>query len=137
MQNIITKGSTAHWVFSLYERRTEEDSDQLFHLTNPTTNEEKTFINNTNLSDDKRRYDKFLIEETDPMNEDLLSGKIDLGLEGDWRYEIYEQPKGSTSINVDSAYDNILERGFIKVVGATEDTTKRYDPEDDTKSSYK
>ena len=63
----------------------------------------------TNTSSYTRRYDSFVVTESD--TESRLTGTLKLNA-GDWHYKIYEQSTASLTVGPN---DNLLEDGVCKV----------------------
>lgn len=133
MQNIIQKGQTNTLYFSLWERRLSGDTGQLFVFYTPTKENEITTVQNNNLSDNTRRYDKFKITESN--NPNPTAATVNFPVVGEWRYKIYEQVSGSTNLDIDKTSGNVLESGFIHVEGTGTTTDQSFLTDEDNRNN--
>lgn len=140
MQNKLKHNDTKSLILTLREKRNNFDTGQLFKLMDPASDWSKTFVQNTNLTNDKNRYDEFEVTVTGSTSEDRTNGIIHIPKEiGDLRYEVYEQTSGSTNLDVSATTENKLESGYIKLendgyTGIT--STKQYDEPSDSDKTY-
>jgi hypothetical protein len=87
----ITRGQANTVYVTVTELMTLTNPYILFKFTKESTNEINTVLV-TNSSSYTRRYDKFVITESD--TEDRLNGTLTLN-GGEWHYEIYELSSAS------------------------------------------
>jgi hypothetical protein len=115
---LILRKNTANTVIvTVTEATTIDNAKYLFDFLNVTSNT-KAYCIATNISNQKQRYDKFIItEKTNPNN---LIGEIALEHEGDYYYKIYEQ---SSSTNLDPTGLKLVEQGIAKIYNSEQQTT--------------
>ncbi len=122
------------------EKSTLPNPIYLFKFTNQTSNVAYWFISE-DTSQFKERYNKFVLIEGDYFTPlDSLEGKIEIGLQGLYDYEVYQTTLLDIS-TLDSAEDAInyidktVEVGLVDVVFAAENITK-YQVETETNIVY-
>ena len=122
------------------EKSTLPNPIYLFKFVNQTSNVAYWFISE-DTSQFKERYNKFVLIEGDYFTLlDSLEGKIEIGLQGLYDYEIYQTTLLDIS-TLDSAIDAIpfidktVEVGLVDVVFAAENITK-YQVETETNIVY-
>jgi hypothetical protein len=125
---------------TLTEKSTLPNPIYLFKFTNQTSNVAYWFISE-DTSQFKERYNKFVLIEGDYFTPlDSLEGKIEIGLQGLYDYEVYQTTLLDIS-TLDSAIDAIpfidktVEVGLVDVVFAAENITK-YQVETETNIVY-
>lgn len=83
----------------------------LFHFKSKFNPSEERFFNAANISQNRIRFDEFLITESN--SPDYNNGEVDL-FTGEWKYAIYES-SGST-LNISGTTGNILETDMVIVI---------------------
>jgi hypothetical protein len=136
----ILKNNTNIITVTLTEKSTLPNPIYLFKFVNQTSNVAYWFISE-DTSQFKERYNKFVLIEGDYFTLlDSLEGKIEIGLQGLYDYEIYQTTLLDIS-TLDSAIDAIpfidktVEVGLVDVVFAAENITK-YQVETETNIVY-
>jgi hypothetical protein len=136
----ILKNNTNIITVTLTEKSTLPNPIYLFKFVNQTSNVAYWFIA-SDTSQFKERYNKFVLIEGDYFTPlDSLEGKIEIGLQGLYDYEIYQTTLLDIS-TLDSAIDAIpfidktVEVGLVDVVFAAENITK-YQVETETNIVY-
>jgi hypothetical protein len=136
----ILKNNTNIITVTLTEKSTLPNPIYLFKFVNQTSNVSYWFISE-DTSQFKERYNKFVLIEGDYFTPlDSLEGKIEIGLQGLYDYEIYQTTLLDIS-TLDSAEDAIpfidktVEVGLVDVVFAAENITK-YQVETETNIVY-
>jgi hypothetical protein len=136
----ILKNNTNIITVTLTEKSTLPNPIYLFKFTNQTSNVAYWFISE-DTSQFKERYNKFVLIEGDYFTPlDSLEGKIEIGLQGLYDYEVYQTTLLDIS-TLDSAEDAInyidktVEVGLVDVVFAAENITK-YQVETETNIVY-
>ena len=104
---------------TLTEKVTLSSPVFLFEFTNDMSLSTSYYFIAADTSTETQRYNLFTIIEggNDPQN-----GNITLGLEGFYKYNIYEQVTGST--NLDPTGLTLVESGKMRLGGATQTFTK-------------
>lgn len=101
----------------------------LFELINDNTKFAKVFTA-ADISTNICRYNEFLIEVTDGA-EDLLTGVIDLNINGYYSYNIY-QMADPTNLDI-SLTSGVVETGKVYLQGDKKPITSSYTDNDDNK----
>lgn len=131
------KNSTNNVVVTLTENSTVTNPIYLFMFTNQTSNVPYYFIS-TDTSSYKTRYNKFSVVEKLAAN--TLNGEVTLGLNGFYKYTVYQTSLSNTS-GLTTAADavpyitKIVEVGVVDVVLDAQTTTE-YDVQDETNIIY-
>lgn len=116
----LTKDTTnSNIALTLTEKVTISNPVFLFEFINDVSLSTKYYVISADTSTETQRYNLFEIVEgvDDPTN-----GSVILGLEGFYKYNVYEQATGST--NLDPTGLTVVESGKMKLLGDNQTFTK-------------
>lgn len=108
---VIEKGKTNTVIMTVSERSTLSSPFYLFHFKSKFNTSEERFFNAVNISQNRIRFDEFVITENDLPNYNL--GEVNL-FTGEWTYCIYES-SGAT-LDISGTTGNILETDMAIVI---------------------
>lgn len=110
MANLIIKMNTANNIILTLNERVDIDNPfYLFHFISKFNKNQERLFYAENISNNKIRYDEFLIKEE--KTPDTLNGEINL-YTGEWKYNIYQTDKQDYDIeNL-----KLLETGLLIVI---------------------
>lgn len=107
----INKNQSNICAFTLNENTNEFASYYILELESKVDYMTKLMLLKTDMSINRIRYNKYLIQEVELINEDLMNQKINL-TDSEYNYRVWESSTNVLDINL---FDNIIESGLVKV----------------------